>query len=61
MRSRLLDPENIVGLTLGKWTVDYLQGRKVHLVCGDEKRWMSVGMFRCYWQAEHEEDGREDS
>jgi len=52
MRSRLLDKENIVGLTLGKWTVDYIQGRKVHLVCGDDEEWMALGRFRVYWQAE---------
>jgi len=61
MRSRLLDQENIVGLTLGKWTVESLCGQKIHLICGDEEEWMSLGRFRCYWQAGHEENNDEET
>ena len=48
--------ENIVGLKLGKWTVQSLSGQKVTLADGSEITTMSLGRFNAYLKKQMEEE-----
>ena len=49
--------KNIVGLKLGKWTVQSLSGQKVTLTDGSETTTMSLGRFNVYLKKQREEAG----